>query len=75
MELALFSEQQIAKSSIYPQYTVADKPVAFSLRCRDEYSTCLLREIPEEIIEQYFGGDGRMPRVRFGEVVLDLDGR
>ncbi|QDS93908.1 hypothetical protein FF011L_26850 [Roseimaritima multifibrata] len=75
MQSALFSEQQFAKSSICPQFAVAAQPVESSLRYRDEYSTCLQKEIPEEIIERYFGGEGRTPCVRFGEVVLDLGER
>ncbi|MCM2373963.1 methyltransferase domain-containing protein [Aporhodopirellula aestuarii] len=72
MEIALSSDQQVAESSVYQRYAAAAQAVEPALCCPVEYSTDLLKVIPEEIIERDYGCGDPTPFVRSGETVLDL---
>ena len=72
MKIALSSDQQVAESSVYQRYAAAAQAVEPALCCPVEYSTDLLKVIPQEIIERDYGCGDPTPYVRSGETVLDL---
>ncbi|GAA4451458.1 methyltransferase domain-containing protein [Novipirellula rosea] len=72
MKTALLDEKQVAESSVYQRYAAAAQAVEPALCCPVQYSTDLLKVIPQEIIERDYGCGDPTPYVRQGETVLDL---
>ncbi|TWT67493.1 methyltransferase domain-containing protein [Allorhodopirellula solitaria] len=72
MKTVSSSDQQVAESSVYQRYAAAAQAVEPALCCPVEYSTDLLKAIPDEIIERDYGCGDPTPYVRPGETVLDL---
>lgn len=72
MKAAMLNDTHVAESSVYQRYAAAAQAVEPALCCPVEYSSDLLKVIPDEIIERDYGCGDPTPYVRSGETVLDL---
>lgn len=64
--------QPSEEQAVYDRYAEASQAVEPALCCPVEYSTDLLKAIPDEVLERDYGCGDPSPFVRAGDTVVDL---